>query len=235
MKQIIPGIHYFTGLMTGRVYLIEDPDGLTLVDAGLPPSPPKIMAQFKAAGYRADQVKRILITHAHADHIGGLPELKRLTGAQVYASAAERPAVEGQAATPRPDPATVAWPARLIRLPAEPLPGTPVDHVLADGEILPEVLGGLTALVLFGHTPGHLVFWQAERRILFCGDALMRLGSGLRRPFGWATVNMPQAVADIGRLAALQPEVICPGHGNAVTHRAAEALDRLARQVGAGG
>lgn len=79
MKPILPGLYTLTGLIVGRVYLIEDPDGLTLIDASIPLSAPKIIKQIEGMGRKATDVKRILLTHAHPDHHGNLPKLKQAT------------------------------------------------------------------------------------------------------------------------------------------------------------
>jgi glyoxylase-like metal-dependent hydrolase (beta-lactamase superfamily II) len=212
MKQIVPNVHVFTGLIVGRVYLVEDPDGLTLIDAGMPLAAARIVRQLKAAGHVPTDVKRILITHAHPDHTGGLPALKELTGAQVIASAVERPFVEGRESAPHPS-------------------GTPVDRPVEDGEVINEVLGGLHVILTPGHSPGHTAYWQPDRRVLFCGDAILNL-VGLTLPFAVVTPDMDENRRSVEKLAGLGASVVCFGHGPALTRDAAGALRRFAGRVG---
>lgn len=222
MKQIIPGVHYFTGLMVGRVYAIEDTDGLTLVDTGIASAPAKIIKQLAAVGKRPSDVKRILITHAHPDHVGGLPELKRLTGAEVVASAVEQPVIEGKMPIPRA-------PGRL-RPPETRLEGTPVDRVVGEGEVLADVCGGLQVLFTPGHAPGHLCFWQPARGLLFCGDVLFNWPR-LRLPFAMLTVDMAENRRSARRLAELGAAVVCFGHGEPLTTKTADTLLAFARTL----
>ena len=176
-------------------------------------------------------VKRILITHAHPDHVGGLPTLQHLTGAEVIASEVERPIVEGEAPAPRPAKESLSGVARLMHIPNRTLPGTPVDRTVADGDRLAEVLGGLEVVATPGHSPGHIAFWQPEKRLLFCGDVMMHFFARLSLPFRAATPDMDENIRSIGRVAALEPAVVCFGHGPPLTQRAAEAVRRFARKV----
>ena len=70
MIQVVDGVYTFTGLMAGRVYLLTEGDGLTLIDASIPSAGDKILAQLAKAGHKPTDVKRVLITHAHPDHVG---------------------------------------------------------------------------------------------------------------------------------------------------------------------
>jgi glyoxylase-like metal-dependent hydrolase (beta-lactamase superfamily II) len=85
MYRISEGIYTVEGLRIGRVYVIKGLDGLTIIDTSLPNSLPKIERELGQIGHKLNEVKRILITHAHHDHIGSLAALKEATGAQVYA------------------------------------------------------------------------------------------------------------------------------------------------------
>jgi glyoxylase-like metal-dependent hydrolase (beta-lactamase superfamily II) len=230
VKQISQGLYYFTGLIAGRSYLIEDPDGLTLVDAGLALATAKILRQIEALGRQASDLKRILVTHAHPDHVGGLPKLQALTGAVVCASAVEKPVIEGKAPVRRPARQDLSMLSRLIALPEQTIPGTPVARVVADGEILDEVLGGLQAIASPGHSLGHLAFWQPARRVLFCGDVITRFRN-LGLPFAAFTVDMEENKRSLRRLADLEPAIICFGHGNPLTHDTAITLREFARNL----
>jgi glyoxylase-like metal-dependent hydrolase (beta-lactamase superfamily II) len=212
------------------VYLLEGADGLTLIDASIPPATQGIVRQLTAAGRQLSDVRRILITHAHPDHVGALSELRRLTGAQVLASALEQPVLEGRQPIPRPPAAALGTLGRLFRPGETRLHATPVDRVLADGEVLPEVLNGLQAIATPGHAPGHLAFWQAERRLLFCGDVIFNM-FGLGLPFAFFTVDMAENIRSAAKLAALRPELVCFGHGPPLTQQVTQRLDAFVQRV----
>jgi glyoxylase-like metal-dependent hydrolase (beta-lactamase superfamily II) len=225
MEQIIPGLYTFTGLMAGRAYAIEDGDGLTLIDTSITLAGPKILQQLAAAGHQAAAVKRILITHAHPDHVGSLPFLQEKTGAQVMASALEAEVIEGKAAVPRR--------ATNPRPPVTKYPGSPVDQILSDGDVLEGVMGGLKAIFTPGHAPGHLSFWQPEKKVLFCGDVIFRIPTNMRLPFAMLTVDMAENIRSIGRLTNLNPDIICFGHGKPLRQNTAIALRGFGQKVGA--
>lgn len=229
MQTILPGVHTFTGLMAGRVYLIEDPDGLTLIDTSIAPAGSKILKQIADLGRKPTDVKRILITHAHPDHVGSLPELKQITGAEVILSTVERPVIEGKAPIARVTPDKAVGLARLgIRPPETILKPTPVDREVNDGDTLTEVLGGLQVIATPGHAPGHLAFWQPQKRILFLGDVLMRFGNWIRYPISILTCDMDENLRSLKKVANLNPAIVCLGHGAPITEGAAQTLNRLA-------
>jgi glyoxylase-like metal-dependent hydrolase (beta-lactamase superfamily II) len=219
MKRILPRLHAFTGLILGHVYLIGDDDGLTIVDAGLGSATPKIVSQLRAAGYRPGDVKRILVTHAHIDHVGGLPELSAATGAQVVCSTIEKPFTEGK--------------QPLVRKGGKAgttMKGTPVDRMVDDGEVLTEVLGGLHVVATPGHSPGQIAFWQPQLGVLICGDTMMNL-FGLRLPFDAFTADMAEARRSVAKVARLEPRVVCFGHGSVLMDDAAQKVSEFARRV----
>ena len=223
MQQILPGLYTFTGLFAGRVYAIEDSDGFTLIDASIPPAGAKIIKQLANAGHLPSSIKRILITHAHPDHVGSLPFLQEKSGAQVMASALEAEVIEGKTAVPRR--------ATNPRPPETKYPGSPVNHILSDGEIIAEVMGGLQAIHTPGHAPGHLAYWQPEKKVLFCGDVIFRIPRNMRLPFAMLTVDMAENIRSIGRLATLQPQLICFGHGQPLIVKASKKLNEFVLKV----
>jgi metallo-beta-lactamase class B len=85
--RIVGNIHY-VGTAGLSAFLISDPRGHVLIDGGLPQSAPLIAANIRKLGFRVEDVRYLLINHAHFDHAGGLAELKRLSGATLVAATA---------------------------------------------------------------------------------------------------------------------------------------------------
>jgi glyoxylase-like metal-dependent hydrolase (beta-lactamase superfamily II) len=201
MQPILPGVFAFTGLWMGRVYALEGADGLTLIDAGLGPAAEKILKQLQGQGRRPADVKRILITHAHPDHVGGLARLQAATGAQVLAHEQEHQALKGLLSNGR-------------------------AAAVQDGEML----NGLQVIFTPGHTLGSICFWQLEQRLLFCGDVLLHL-RGLGLPLPFVTVDMAENKRSVKRLAELEARVVCFGHGQPLLHDAASQLSAFAKKL----
>lgn len=136
----IAGNVHYVGTAGIAAYLITTPEGHILIDGAMEESVPQIVANIARLGFRLDDVKILLINHAHWDHSGGLAELKRLTGARLLASAADMPALEAGSVDYRSD--------------LGPFPKVRVDALLSDGEAI--TLGGttLTTHLTPGHTKG---------------------------------------------------------------------------------
>lgn len=227
MRAIIPGLYTFDRLILGRVYLLDDEDGLRLVDTGIGLAANRILDQLTASGRRPTDVREIWLTHAHPDHVGSLGKLKAVTGAQIVASAVEKPIVEGVVPVPRPDPASLPLPARLIPSSETRYKGLSVDRTVEDGEVL---AGGWSVVATPGHAPGHISFWHAQKRALILGDVLMNV-AGLHFPLASATVDMEQNARSLRRLLDLDAQVVCFGHGQPILQGGGEALRSFAART----
>jgi glyoxylase-like metal-dependent hydrolase (beta-lactamase superfamily II) len=208
--SVVPGV-------MANSYIIRDDDGLTIIDVGMPFSEKKTLEYLAHLGRSAQDVKRILITHADLDHYGCLAPLQTATGARTYASQAEAEAI-AKGISSRPVNRNVGrFQAFMIRLMGKYLKAIPcqVNEILTEGQILP-VLGGLQVVETPGHSPGHLSYYSPSTGILFCGDSMRTDGRGLRGSRSRNNWNQSMAEESVKKQAALHPQIICPGHGPAV-------------------
>lgn len=229
MHKIHDDIYTIQGLPIGRVYVIAGADGLTLIDASVEGAERAIERDLARAGYSLQAIRRILITHAHPDHVGALAALVKASGAQVYAHALEAPIIRGQ--QPVVYAATYKETALTRRIAAllgiRGMPPSQVDREIAEGEVLPEVLPDLQVIAAPGHARGQVVFYSPARKLLFCGDAIARFGR-LGLPLAQFTPDMAEAKRSIKKLAALEIETLCFGHGVPMKRRTSERLRAFA-------
>jgi glyoxylase-like metal-dependent hydrolase (beta-lactamase superfamily II) len=167
MNMIAPGVlRVPTRGDRDNCFLITDEDGLTLVDAGWKTAPPIIQQAIGDQGHTLGDIRRIVITHAHPDHVRGLAELTARTRAEVVIHELDA----GWLAVGRvPRDGRSGTLGRAIdRLPL--LHWQPVipDRAVSDGE----TIGTLRAIHTPGHSPGHLAFLHEPSRALLVGDAV---------------------------------------------------------------
>ncbi len=214
--KIIDHVFVVPGVMANP-YILVDADGLTVIDMGLPHSERKILAYVASLGKTARDVKRILLTHADLDHVGGLAALHKLTGARTYASKIEADAIAAGMPS-RPIKSSGFSVRRLMFTLLRPfMKATPfqVDEIVTDGQILP-VLGGLRVVETSGHTPGHISLFAPAVGILFCGDSMVTDENGIhgsRRGLTWDDAKAREAER---KQAALGARIVCSGHGPVV-------------------
>jgi glyoxylase-like metal-dependent hydrolase (beta-lactamase superfamily II) len=212
--QIADGVFVIPNV-AANTYVIEDPDGLTLIDAGLPRSQGRILRFISGLGRLPHEVRRILLTHADWDHVGSLAALHKATGARSCASRIEAEAIAaGRSSRPTKLPASTSFTRRLMRRFLSPRPFQ-VDEILEDGQVLP-ILGGLHVVDTAGHCPGHISFFSPSTGILFCGDSMVNDEHGIHgsRPiFTWHPAMAQNAV---NKQAALGARIVCSGHGPVV-------------------
>lgn len=225
--EIVPCLHQIPGTVC-NLFLLVEPDGLTLIDAGLAGTEKKILAYLAQLGRAPRDLKHILITHSDGDHIGALAALQRATGARVYASESEARAIRAGQVSRELKPTgwqkiALAILAPLIRR-VFATPPASVDEIVTDNQTLP-LCGGIHVLDTRGHTPGHLAYWVPSLGVLFVGDSLVSEGTRLRGSRGMNNWDQPLADAAVQRQAALAPKIVCAGHG-AVIHDAADKFPR---------
>ncbi len=234
MKEIVPDVYRIEGLSTANVYLLVTGTDLTLVDGGMARDVKQIVAQIEEV-YDPSSLASILVTHAHGDHTGGIPELVQRFDADVIAHRAEAPYIE------RID----TMPARGVlqtfahwvsdNLMAGERDGIDVTIRVEEGETL-DILGGLQVIHTPGHTPGSMVLYQPERKLLFCGDLIFNghpfTGrGGLQFAPKLFSVDPKEVKRSVDKLAGLEISALCGGHGAPILRDPSVTLGSLLREV----
>ena len=208
-EQTIYQLAFMPRLFPVNCYFVEEEDSLTLIDAAMPYSANTIL---KAARKMGKPITRIVLTHAHNDHIGALDTLKQmLPDAIVYISERDSRLIDGDLTLDPDEPQTP------IRGGVPKEIKTRADVLLQDGDRI----GSLLAIAAPGHTPGSMAFLDTRNKILLAGDAFQtRSGlavSGQLRPWfpfpAMATWNKIKALESARKLRSCQPALLAVGHG----------------------
>lgn len=228
--ELAPGIRRIGGQSGGQVnaFLIEDGTDLTLIDTLYETDGRHVHEEIQRLGRSISDLKRIVLTHAHRSHLGGLAELKRRSGATLYSHEWEADIIAGE----RKAQAVTILPRRPLRayvpfqvglaLGFGKHPPCPVDETLVEGD----EIGGFRVLHTPGHTPGHLALYSDEHGVLLSGDSI---ATWPRFEAGWPAFNLnPQEQREsIRRMAALEPNKVGVGHGSPITQEAADRVHSL--------
>lgn len=199
---------------------VVEADVPTVVDTGTPGGTAKLVAALREAGHEPGDVGRIILTHRHSDHAGNAAELARITGAEVHIAAIDAPFVQEGREQPRPQAATplgrVMVPYVKVALPWKVEP-VAVQPTLADGAMV----GPFRVIETPGHTAGHVSLLWEERGVLFAGDAAAHITAVGPHP---AADDPGRARQSFVRLAGLEFEAACFGHGRTIIKGAAAAF-----------
>jgi metallo-beta-lactamase class B len=191
--KIVGPIHY-VGTYGLAVYLITTPAGHILIDGGTPVSGPEIVRSIETLGFKPTDVRLLLNTQAHFDHVGTLAHMKKATGGRVVVMKGDEGVVASGGKTDY-----VFGPQSQYHFPA-----VKADEVIGDGHVV--TLGGvsLTARHTPGHTPGTTTWTMTVQdggqsyRVAFAGSTFVNPGTRLiNRP------SYPGIEADYRRSFAL--------------------------------
>lgn len=239
--EILPGVHVVevespsigaNGPMS--LCLLVENGGATLVDAGIPGASAPLLDYLNEIRLAPEAIRRVIITHHHIDHVGGLPEILKLTQAEVWAHREDTPVIDGS--VPRDEVPAERMEAMLARLAPEErpaalervkrlmaVPGIHVDLSLVGGEEL-NMLGGVQILHTPGHTAGHLALFLPAMSLLIAGDLMRHDGDSISEsPYRNAS-DPGEALASARRAATLGFDSFVGYHGGYVTSGAKELL-----------
>lgn len=203
-----------------NVYLVREEDGFTLVDTALESCASSMVQRASQFGL---PIKRILLTHAHADHSGGLDAVHALVPeAEFVMPARDARFLTGDMSLDPDEPQDKLRGGWVIRK-------TPPTRLLHEGDRV----GSLEVIATPGHTPGHMSFLDTRDGTLLTGDAFDTMTgiavSGTLKPLfplvALATWHKPSCLESARKLRALSPSRLAVGHGP-VLERPLAAMDQ---------
>ncbi|GGP68801.1 MBL fold metallo-hydrolase [Streptomyces abikoensis] len=231
-SQVTPDIWMMT-FTVGQAYAVRLPgaEGWALVDTGLPGHAERVLDELAKLGARPQDVRDIVLTHSHLDHMGSAAELAEATGARVLAGAGDAAVIRGE--VPEPPPVFEEWEIPLFESVQEGLVGVPaprpcrVDRELGEGDVL-DWGEEVRVVPVPGHTEGSTALHLTRSGVLFTGDTIANVGQLMMGVFN---VDRPRAVASFRRQSTLGVRTACFGHGTPIVGGAGEALKAVADKL----
>ncbi|UFS98305.1 MBL fold metallo-hydrolase [Nocardia huaxiensis] len=221
--------------------LVSDGSGVTVIDAGYPADSGDLLKSVREIGHQLSDVAAVLLTHAHLDHMGGIPALVEATGVRVYTGAAEVPHARReflQQITPLEMVQQLGslrgarWVFQTLRAVTWHIGMKIPSATSTDAQTLAQLPGGLVAIPTPGHTVGHTSFLMPAEGVLFSGDTLVS-GHPIAPHAGPQVLptvfnHDEQATRAAARsLAAYDAEVLVPGHGDPVREKVSVLANSL--------
>jgi glyoxylase-like metal-dependent hydrolase (beta-lactamase superfamily II) len=210
MKRLAPGVWRLKELPmpTINVYLAED----VLIDAGRTWDRRRIFAELEGV-----EISAVTLTHVHPDHQGCAKAVCDARGVPLACHADDVDAMEGRRSVG-------SGQALIPRIYDKIWTGPPhkVDRVLGEGD----EIAGFRVIHAPGHAPGEVIYFRDSDRVAICGDVVRNMSfltglPGIRQPPDEMTHDPVENRRSIRKLAALEPSLILPGHGPAITDMAA--------------
>ena len=237
VTEVAPGVHFVKAKRVGWV-LIEEGDGVTMIDAGWPRDYDVVAGSLEAIGHTPASVEALILTHAHVDHMGCAAELEEKHGTRIMSHEEEREQALGlrheAITTPQLFVRMYRWPVLVFALDALLLGGMSVRRLedietFGDGEVL-DLPGSPRVVFTPGHTSGSVSFYLPEKGVLAVGDALATCNIYTDDP---GCELLPEefhhdyelAIASLDRLVGLEANVILPGHGAPFEGTPAQAVE----------
>lgn len=195
--ELCPGIYQTNCTTASRCYAVLQPEGATLIDTSYPGYAGKILRELRDYGIRKDDIRRILLTHCDADHIGSAAKLRRETGCEIYIDTADLPIALGQKHTEN----LKGLFSRILRVkcPEETMPLPETDRI-----------GDFTVLRTPGHSPGHCCYRWND--VLFLGDLVFSTRDRHRSAPAALIVQRTKQEATKRRLNLHGVQWLCPAH-----------------------
>ena len=222
-------------------YLVEDGDGLTVVDSGLPRSWGSLQSALARLGRTLGHIDAVVLTHGHFDHVGFADRVRRELGVRIWAPEGERhvvahpwdydhekPRIEYLLRHPRFDLIFL----QMGLMGALWVKGVEGIVAYAPGQTL-DVPGRPQAIDTAGHTYGHCSLLLADRGVLLAGDAVVTFDpyiaqTGPQTVSRAATADSVRALASLDAIAATGAQIVATGHGP-VWREGAAAIAEQAR------
>jgi glyoxylase-like metal-dependent hydrolase (beta-lactamase superfamily II) len=239
--KIAPSIHRLGDKSIVNSYLVEELGEVTIIDAGVPGFYRDIPKELAAMGRTIADVRALVLTHGHTDHIGFAERLRRDQRVPVWVHEMDAALARGEV----PNPSKGFGPTKL-----GPLLGFLWFTILRGGLRTPKLLevatfgdgatldvpGSPRVILTPGHTPGSAALHVPSLGALFVGDAFATYAvtTGARGPqVAPFTAEADQAVASLPRLEAASADLVLPGHGDPWTGGVQEAIRLVRERAGA--
>ncbi|WP_459957601.1 MBL fold metallo-hydrolase [Nocardia sp. IFM 10818] len=226
IEQVSESVYAVAGTNVNWALVTGD-SGVTVVDAGYPSDAHDVLASVRQIGHDIADIAAVLLTHAHLDHMGGIPLLVETVGMPVYTGAAEVPHAHRdfqQQITPVEmlEQLFVPGGAKWVMQTAWAVKGGLTTKVptatAAEESVLAQLPGGFVAIPTPGHTIGHTAYLMPSEKVLFSGDTLVT-GHPIAAHDGPQVLptvfnhDEEGARAAARSLAAYDAEILVPGHG----------------------